>query len=334
MATIPQLSRYTTLCILSTLLAIATISLLLFSTSGENKTDNNYIYLSLAAPTIALAHHLFYFVAPFERWALAGLDEKEIEYHIVADEAPPPYIQNTSTQNTNTQNENATSRKVYVNATRQPISNTYNPLASSTLNILTLVLLAVCIGALALSTGTVAFIDTLDALAAEKQGELAQRVNNGDIGFGLGVLPAHCYSEVLPVETSVSLPVETSEAVPQVTNVPVIEEEKEEEKKKEEDSDQDAYTPIDPSAPPRPILFYQATLSLFQTIALGYMALTAMRIRTLHYEGDGSYAWAEDELEELGGEVVFEGDEEEEDWEVQWVRASEDSRADEEDKQL
>lgn len=143
------MTPYARACIASIAVSVGTVGLLLWSASGDR--DPTYVYVSLAAPTLALSHHLLYFVGPF-----SSLNPPTYTFVSFTDEADATPV---STRRISRLYQRYLKRWKYVLWT---VPDESNAMASSVLSIIVLILLAVLIGALGLSAGSVALLDSLD----------------------------------------------------------------------------------------------------------------------------------------------------------------------------
>ncbi|KIM27054.1 hypothetical protein M408DRAFT_330209 [Serendipita vermifera MAFF 305830] len=218
--------------------------------------DMSYIYLSLAAPSVILGLHLLYLFNPF-------FDFEGASYTIVST-SHGPSATDTPTDRT----------KLTIETTSSTKSEERNPLVSSTLTILSLVLLTVLVGAVALSSGTVAFLNSVGKASierAESRLELYATTFNTTV-FDLERCVDVANGTFTPEFESVAANMDRSMLSQLLGDITLV-------ARHHQTSDQT-------SVPPPMVLAMQALLSFIQTILLGKIVGLSMQSRASRYGGE------------------------------------------------
>lgn len=160
------MSLYSRICLVSSAVSLGTVGLLVWIAS-PTQAETGYIYFSLAAPTLALSHHVLYFLGPF-----TSTPTGSPVYALVP---PSPDVNcdaspsGPATPTTTKFRISRICRKYGIGWKHLFLSEEeLNPMASSTVSIIVLIFLAVLVGAFAISSGAVALLDVLDTVSAQK----------------------------------------------------------------------------------------------------------------------------------------------------------------------
>lgn len=283
------MNHYTQLCVASSAVSFGTISLLLWNASG--RSDMSYIYLSLAAPTVILGHHLLYFFTPF-------FDLDSASYTVVPQAPATP----TSQRRSGADNSRPERPKLFINTSVSTTSEERNPMVSSTLSILCLILLTVLVGAIAVSAGTVAFLTTTEEASIENAVERLDmfaayyNTTTAELKAGVNIGNATVKPEFASTALKMSHKIlsQIFADVAEISGSPEA---------------------GDPTTPPPQILAAQAVLSLTQMLLLGSIVVIGMRRRVSRYacdhdeEDDYDFNWTyvEDNTDSTdGNEEVLE----------------------------
>ena len=258
------MNLYTRLCVASSAVSFGTVALLLWN---SDSSDTSYIYLSLAAPTIILGYHLLYLFNPF-------FDLDSASYTVVPQDASADT--HTSRRNSGTEISRPERPNDFIKTSVSTTSDERNPMVSSPLSILCLLLLTVVVGSIALSAGTVAFLNTIEEaslqIAVERLDAFAAYYNTttATLEAGVNISNATIKPEFAPIARKMS-PKVLTQIIADVAEV--------------------SRRAADHTVPPSRILAAQALLSLIQMIFLGRIVIIGMRRRVSRYACD----YAEDE---------------------------------------
>lgn len=249
-----SMNLYTQFSVASSAVAFGTVAVLLWNSAGRN--DMSYIYLSLTAPTIILGYHLLYLFTPF-----FDLDTTT-SYTLVSSSTTP-----TDRPSTDRSHE----RPKLTIQTNLTTSEERNPLVSSTLALLCLILLTVLVGAISLSSGTVGFLNSLEEYSVFKsQARLecfATEYNMTvlDIKAGFNLANGTVTPEFEPVAQHMDR-TSLSQLLGDIILV--------------------SRQNTDTTVPPSSVLGMQALLSLAQMVLLGSIVIIGMRRRVSRYSGE------------------------------------------------